>query len=193
MSTAGRSVSDKDTEIVGETSQTQTVEIDCGTIQTDEDSQRETSTDAEGLNENYLQSYESGEPSAPPHTSNIDHSSSHDIKDSLSSDEKSEVNGKISFVQQCYNYFNFNVLPVLFNTVGCLTHFVHHWTCSFYFWYIVKLVLMPEGAVMSLDYPVSESLSRLRSYISFQCGQPTSEILLLFDGKCKQHLTGLGY
>ena len=48
---------------------------------------------------------------------------------------------------------------------------------------LVKLVFMPEGAVIPLAYPMNESLSHLRNYASSQCGQPANSIIFLFDGK----------
>jgi hypothetical protein len=42
---------------------------------------------------------------------------------------------------------------------------------------------MPEGAVKSTSYPINKPMSDLKNAVSSQCGQPTSSILFLYDGK----------
>jgi hypothetical protein len=42
---------------------------------------------------------------------------------------------------------------------------------------------MPEGAVKSTFYPLNEPMANLKNIVSSQCGQPTSSILFLYDGK----------
>ena len=50
--------------------------------------------------------------------------------------------------------------------------------------FVVKLVFMPEGAVKSTTYPLKKQMSNLKNAVSSQCGQPTSSIVFLYDGKC---------
>ena len=42
---------------------------------------------------------------------------------------------------------------------------------------------MPEGAVKSTSYQVDMPMSNLKNVVSSQCGQPSSSILFLYDGK----------
>ncbi|XP_028397889.1 IQ and ubiquitin-like domain-containing protein [Dendronephthya gigantea] len=46
----------------------------------------------------------------------------------------------------------------------------------------VKLVFMPEGAVKTTSYSINKPMSNLKTAVSYQCGQPASSILFLYDG-----------
>ncbi len=61
---------------------------------------------------------------------------------------------------------------------GCYSAFIVI-LCAF----LVKLIFMPEGAVKSTSYQVDMPMSNLKNVVSSQCGQPSSSILFLYDGR----------